>query len=202
MGIYSTKSAWQRALRPVVVFCRKTGIHPDVFTYAALALSFLAGWALFRAGANRAWLWLVPVCVLTRLLFNLMDGLVAREMGLAGAWGEVTNEFGDRLADSAIFLGLGFGGYADGRLLALALALILCVSYLGMLGKALTGRRLYAGVFGKGDRMISLALFTLYPLLSGNLASYDWYLAAAALAATITIGQRLRILAHDTQSSG
>src|SRR5260370_40387923 len=118
MGVYSTKSAWQRALRPAVLFSRRHGIQPDAYTYAALALSFLAGWALFRAGANRAWLILVPACVLLRLLFNLMDGLVAREMALAGAWGEVKNEFGDRLADSAIFLGLALAGTVDARLLA------------------------------------------------------------------------------------
>jgi archaetidylinositol phosphate synthase len=202
MGIYTTKTAWQRALRPVVVFCVQHRIHPDVFTYGAVALSLLAGWALFRAGANRAWLWLVPVCVLTRLWFNLMDGLVARELGLAGAWGEVKNEFGDRVADAAIFLGLGFGRYADARLLALALALILCVSYLGILGKALTGKRIYAGIFGKGDRMISLALFSVYPLASGSLSSYNWFLVLAALAATFTIAQRLRLLYGDTQSPG
>lgn len=202
MGIYATKTAWQRALRPVVRFCAQHGIHPDVFTYAALALAFLAGWALWRAGEQRAWLWLVPVGGMARLLLNLMDGLVARELGLAGAWGEVKNEFGDRVADVAIFLGLGWGGYADPRLLALALALILCVSYLGILGKALTGKRIYAGVFGKGDRMISLALFTVYPLVSGNLASYNWYLGFAALAAIITIAQRLKVLYDHTESPG
>lgn len=47
----------------------------------------------------------MPVCVLTRLWFNFMDGLVERELGLAGAWGEVKNEFGDRVADSAHPLG-------------------------------------------------------------------------------------------------
>ena len=45
----------------------------------------------------------------------------------------------------------------------LTLTLIMCASYLGILGKAVTGKRVYGGVFGKGDRMISLALFTLYP---------------------------------------
>jgi phosphatidylglycerophosphate synthase len=107
MGTYTTKTAWQRALRPVVVFCLRHRIQPDVFTYGALAVSMLAGWALFRAGAQRAWLRLMPVYVLTRLWFNLMDGLLARELGLGGAWGEVKNEFGDRLADGAHPLGAG-----------------------------------------------------------------------------------------------
>lgn len=201
MGIYATKSKWQQALQPVVAFCVNKRIHPDVFIYGALALSGVAGIAFLIAGSNRFWLWLVPPCVLLRLLFNLMDGQVARAMKLADAWGEVKNEFGDRLADTAIFLGLGFGGYADTRFVTLTLALILCTSYLGILGKALGGPRIYGGIFGKGDRMISLAVFTLYPILSGNLANYNWYLAFAGLAAVVTIVQRLRIIYGHTQSS-
>lgn len=194
MGIYSTKSKWQQALRPVVTFCVQNQITPNAFTYSALGLSGIGAAALWQAGSNRAWLWLVPPCVLLRLLFNLMDGLVAREQGLADAWGEVKNEFGDRLADSAIFLGLAFGDYADTRLAALVIALVLCVSYLGLLGKALGGARLYSGVFGKGDRMISLALFTFFPIFGGDLTTYNWYLAFAACAAIITILQRLSSL--------
>jgi CDP-diacylglycerol--glycerol-3-phosphate 3-phosphatidyltransferase len=201
MGIYSTKSKWQNALRPAVSLLVRRRVHPDMFTYGALLLSVAAGVALWQASAALAWLWLVPPCVLVRLLFNLLDGLVARETGLASAWGEAKNEFGDRLADAAIFLGLAFSGYADARLAALALALILCVSYLGILGKALGGPRLYGGVFGKGDRMISLALFTLYPALTGNLASYNWYLALASLAATLTLIQRLKSIYGHAQST-
>lgn len=199
MGIYATKSRWQQVLRPLVDFCVDRRVNPDVFTYAALALCLLAGLALGRAGGGRAWLWLVPPACLLRLLLNLMDGQVARATGLASAWGEVKNEFGDRVADAAIFVGLAFGGYADARFAGLALALILCVSYLGILGKALGGPRVYAGIFGKGDRMISLALFTLYPALTGRLASYDWYLLFATAAAAMTIFQRLRLI-HAQQS--
>src|SRR5690348_16067372 len=99
MGIYSTKSKWQQALKPLVAFCARRNIHPDVFTYGALLLSLLAGGALLAAATNHLWLWAVIPCVLLRLLLNLMDGLVAREMGLADPWGEVKNEFGDRIAD-------------------------------------------------------------------------------------------------------
>ncbi|HEX8681242.1 MAG TPA: CDP-alcohol phosphatidyltransferase family protein [Ardenticatenaceae bacterium] len=194
MGIYATKSRWQGLLKPLVALCVRHEVHPDLFTYGALALSFVAGFALTRAGPNHLWLWLVPPAVLLRLLFNLLDGMIARETGIADTWGEVKNEFGDRVADSAIFLGLAFGGYADARLVALVLALVLSGSYLGLFGKALGGPRIYGGLFGKGDRMLSLALFTLYPLFTGNLPSYNWYLAAAMLAASVTIFQRLRVL--------
>jgi phosphatidylglycerophosphate synthase len=194
VGIYSTKSRWQHWLQPIVSLSLRWRLSPDVFTYGALALSFIAGLAFWLAGSNPNALWIVPPCVLLRLIFNLLDGLVARAQGVADTMGEVKNEFGDRLADAAIFLGLACGGYADPRLASLALALILIGSYLAILSKALGGPRLYVGVFGKGDRMITMALFALYPVLTGNLSSWNWYLVFASLAAGVTILQRLGVI--------
>lgn len=194
MGIYTTKSKWQRALQPIVDFCVARRIHPNAFTYSALALSFLGALAFYLAGTNKNWLWFVPPFVLVRLLLNLMDGQVARAFDLADDWGEVKNEFGDRIADALIFASIGLSGYAEAGWALVALTLILFVSYLGILGKALGGPRVYGGVFGKGDRMISLALFTLYPAVTGNLTSYNSYLIFAGAAALITIIQRLRII--------
>lgn len=194
MGIYTTKSKWQRALQPIVDFSVARRIHPNTFTYGALALSLIAGLALYFADTNKNWLWLVPPCVLIRLLLNLMDGQVARALKLADDWGEVKNEFGDRIADALIFTAIGLSGYAETGWALVALTLILLVSYLGILGKALGSQRVYGGLFGKGDRMISLAIFTLYPAWSGNLGSYNYYLLFASIAAVITIIQRLRII--------
>jgi len=194
VGIYTTKSKWQKALQPIVNFCVTRRIHPNAFTYGALALSLIAALAFYLANMNRNWLWIVLPCVLIRLLLNLMDGQVARALNLADDWGEVKNEFGDRIADAAIFIAIGLGGYAKAELALIALTLILLVSYLGILGKASGGQRVYEGLFGKGDRMIWLAIFTLYPALSGNLASYNYYLIFATIAALITVIQRLRII--------
>jgi len=194
VGIYTTKSKWQKALQPIVAFCVARRIHPNVFTYSALVLSLIAALALYFANTNKNWLWIVLPCVLIRLLLNLMDGQVARALNLADDWGEVKNEFGDRIADSMIFIAIGLSGYAKAEPALIALTLILLVSYLGILGKALGGQRVYGGLFGKGDRMISLAIFTLYPALSGNLASYNYYLIFASMAAFITVIQRLRII--------
>ncbi len=194
MGIYTTKSKWQKALQPIVDFCVAHLIHPDLFTYGALVLSLIAALALNLAATNKNWLWIVPPLVLIRLLLNLIDGQVARGLSLANEWGEVKNEFGDRIADVVIFIAIGLSGYSTAGWALVTLTLILLVSYLGILGKALGGVRVYGGLFGKGDRMISLAIFTLYPALSGNLASYNYYLIFASIAALLTIIQRLRII--------
>jgi len=194
VGIYTTKSKWQKALQPIIDFCVARRIHPNAFTYGALFLSLLAALALYLANTNRNWLWILPPFVLIRLLLNLMDGQVARALNLADEWGEVKNEFGDRLADATLFAAMGLSGYAETALALIALTLILLASYLGILGKALGGQRVYGGLFGKGDRMISLAVFTLYPAWTGDLASYNYYLIFASVAALITIFQRLGII--------
>jgi phosphatidylglycerophosphate synthase len=123
-----------------------------------------------------------------------MDGLVARAAGIDDAWGEVKNEFGDRVADVLVFAGLGLSRYADARLAGVALALVLCVSYLGILGKAVGAGRVYGGLFGKGDRMIALAVFSLGLLISGSPINYNVYLGLALLATAVTLVQRLRII--------
>ena len=194
MGIYTTKSKWQRALQPIVDFCVARHIHPNVFTYSALILSLIAALAFYLANLNKNWLWIVLPCVLIRLLLNLMDGQVARALNLADDWGEVKNEFGDRIADALIFGAIGLSGYIETGLALVALTLILLVSYLGILGKALGGQRVYGGLFGKGDRMISLAVFTLYPAWTGKLASYNYFLIFASAAAFVTVVQRLRMI--------
>lgn len=194
MGIYSTKPGWQRALQPIVDFCVARRIHPDTFIYGALVLSSIGALSLYYAGTNHFLLWAVPPCVLIRLLLNLMDGQVARALNLADDWGEVKNEFSDRIADAIIFIAIGLSGYVDTGLAFIALTLILFVSYLGILSKAAGGSRVYRGLFGKGDRMVSLAIFTIYPALSGNLRSYNYYLVFAGIAALVTMFQRLRII--------
>ena len=194
MGIYSTKSKWQRALQPIVEFCVARRIHPNAFTYGALLLSLTATISLYFAGTNHVWLWIVIPCILIRLLLNLMDGQIARALDLADDWGEIKNEFGDRIADLMIFIAIGLSSYANTGLAFITLTLILLVSYLGILGKALGRQRVYGGIFGKGDRMVSLAVFTLYPALTGNMNSYNYYLIFAALAASVTIIQRLRMI--------
>jgi phosphatidylglycerophosphate synthase len=194
MGIYVTKAKWQERLGGVVAWCVRRRLHPDVLTYGALAFAVITSFALASAESNLAWLWLVPPCVSARLVCNLLDGQIARALGLANTWGEVKNEFGDRVADVAIFLGFCFSGYADARLAAIVIALVLCISYLGILGKAVGGERVYGGVFGKGDRMISLALFTFVVIGIQSLSLYNVYLGLAIVAALATIVQRLKVI--------
>lgn len=194
MGIYSTKSFWHRLLHPVVVFCVRRRLSPDLFTWGALTFSAVAVGALALSARHPRGLWLVPPCVLLRLLFNLMDGQVARGLGVADRLGEVKNELGDRLADALIFVALALHPATNTGLGAVALALVLCASFVGVLSKATGGPRLYLGVMGKGDRMVALALLALWAGWQGDVAWLNVYLWVVTVGSAITLWQRVRAI--------
>lgn len=194
MGIYSTKSFWHRVLHPIVTLCVRRRVSPDLFTWGALALSAVAAGAVALSARHPRWLLLVPPCVLLRLLFNLMDGQVARGLGVADRLGEVKNELGDRLADALIFVALALHPATNTGVGAIALALVLCASFVGVLSKATGGPRLYLGVMGKGDRMVALALFALWAGWRGEMAWLNVYLWGVAVGSAITLWQRVRAI--------
>lgn len=200
-GIYATKLHFQRVLAPIAGYCARRHMHPDVFTYGAIGCSALAGLLLAGIVGVTPIMGLTALCLILRLGFNLMDGLVARATGLADTLGELKNEFGDRISDVLTLSGLLFGGLVDTRLAGLTLALVLGVSYLGILSKALGGARLYGGIFGKGDRMLSLAatcvLAGVAPLYAGRI--FEGYLMLACTLALVTIVQRLRIIVRTAR---
>lgn len=200
MGIYSIKPRFQRSLHFAEVFCIRHGIHPDVLTLAALALSAIGGVALWASHGALGLLWLLPPIAIGRTALNALDGLVAVGSGLARPWGEVLNEFGDRLADVALFTGLAFAPGADPRLGAAGLVLMLLSSYLGTVAKSAGGRRQYGGVMGKADRMIGLSLAApvAFFLPGWPILTYFQILVLGGL--VLTILQRLRAAHADLQS--
>jgi len=75
-----------------------------------------------------------------RTILNALDGMVAKDTGLARPWGEVLNEFSDRLATSlclVLDLLASVQPAADVRFL---ISVVLS-SYLGILAKAAGGSR-------------------------------------------------------------
>lgn len=87
-----------------------------------------------------------------RLLANVVDGLVAVEGGKASAVGALYNEFPDRIADSIIFVSLGYAANCEtlGWLCALLAAL---TAYVRVFGGALGQPQVFAGPMAKQHRM-------------------------------------------------
>ncbi len=85
---------------PARLFCR-LGVTPDALTYASLVLGLLSLPLLavgrFIEGA---------VFIVFGAVLDAVDGMVAREQGVASPAGAVLDSFVDRVADAAPFVGL------------------------------------------------------------------------------------------------
>jgi CDP-diacylglycerol--glycerol-3-phosphate 3-phosphatidyltransferase len=167
-GLYAAKPAFQRRLARVADWLARSGVHPDVLTYAGVGCGVLGGLALGMGGQSTALLWLVPPLAAVRLALNALDGMVATRRGMARPWGKVLNELADRLADVAFLGPLLLVPGASSVLVTAALCVTLLVSYTGVLAEAAGTRRQYGGLMGKADRMLWLALACAATAASGS----------------------------------
>ncbi len=202
VGIYQIKPAFQRSLRGVEDWLVARRVHPDWLTYSALALSVLGGAWLYLA-PERTWLLpMVSIIAVVRTALNALDGLVAKRTGLARPWGEVLNEFCDRLADLALLGGLALSAPTERLLGAVTLTVMLLNSYLAILSKAAGGRRQYAGPMGKADRMTLLAVMAPCGLFLPLDLVYNLFLWLVLAGLAVTVVLRARATYRDLQPGG
>ncbi len=197
MGLYAAKPAFQRTLLPIERVLVRRGVHADVLTGAALALSVAGAVALGASPQFPLLLFAAPVVALVRTALNALDGMVARSSGQARPWGEVLNEIADRGSDVALFGALGLAGYGDPRIAAAAVVAMLLASYTGLVAKAAGGRRQYGGVMGKVERMAVLSLTCLGALLFEPAAAVNAGFAIVLAGSAVTTFQRLRSTHRD-----
>ena len=198
MGIYGIKPRFQQALQVVERPLVRWRVHPDVLTLSAVGLSLLGGFALYASHWTPWTLLAVPFVALLRIALNALDGMVAKDLGVARPWGEVLNEFCDRLSDVALFVGLLLAPGVHAGLGIAVIILILLSSYLGVVAKAAGGKRQYIGVMAKADRMLALAVVSLVALVWWPVLNYFLMVTLAGVA--ITIAQRWRAAYVDLQS--
>lgn len=144
---------------------------PDVIgPMHASVLAVLA--AVAAAGAFSAGLGVVAgVLVLLNGYLDILDGHLARRQGKASERGDFIDHSFDRFADAALFIGAAASPLVNTSMGLLTAIAVLLVSYLGTQAQALTDERLYAGMVGRSDRIVLLALGALLtPLHAGALA--------------------------------
>jgi CDP-diacylglycerol--glycerol-3-phosphate 3-phosphatidyltransferase len=198
-GIYVLKPAFQRSLGGVERWLVSQRVHPDWLTGAALVLSVGGGACLYAAPSHPGLLVLVPAVAVVRTALNALDGLVARDTGLARPWGEVLNEQSDRFADVALIGGLALAGPSDPRLGMAALVMMLLSSYLAILSKAAGGRRQYIGPMGKADRMVLLAIGAPLGFVLPLAWVYNGILAIVLVGCFVTLIRRAQATHADLQ---
>ncbi|MGH3906822.1 MAG: phosphatidylinositol phosphate synthase [Pseudonocardiaceae bacterium] len=190
LNIFARASV-SRLLDPVGSWLLKAGISPDAIT--------LAG----TAGAVASALWFFPrgqllagtIAVTLFVLFDVLDGAVARARGYGTPFGTVLDATCDRIADGALFAGLTWWcfGVGDNRPLAVAALLGLVsaqvISYIKARAAA-TGLSADGGMVERAERFIIALVGTG---LSGIGVPYAidvalWLLAVLQL---VTVVQRM-----------
>jgi phosphatidylinositol phosphate synthase len=183
---------WTNVVKPVANLLMRLGVSPDMVTVVG-TLGVVAGALGFFPRGD---LWLGVVVITVFVFSDLIDGYMARTMGVSSSWGAFLDSTLDRLGDSAIFAGLAiwfFRGGDDeilGYVALWALVMGSVTSYTRAKAESL-GMTAKGGIAERADRLVAILVITFWadvldlPIL---LAIVLWALAAAS---TITVVQRM-----------
>lgn len=145
----------ESAARPFV----NVGISPNQITLFGLLTGVLAAF-LFGIGKPR----LAGIVILACGFFDIIDGAVARLSSSVTKFGGFLDSVADRITDSAIFIGIMFGGLVSlwGHPIwfwpSLALAGSFLVSYTRARAEAAGTGKLAVGIAERAERLVILAI--------------------------------------------
>lgn len=186
-------------------------VSPDTVSATSVAFAALGGALLMAAGALDGWLaraavlLLAAACIQARLLCNLLDGMVAVEHGRGGTAGPIWNELPDRISDTVLLAGAGYGvetaGIGGGAALGwIAAVLAVLTAYVRELGRGLGRPADFSGPMAKPQRMAVLTAFCLVamlePLWRGQGVTLLCGLAVIVAGTLVTVVRRTRNLAR------
>lgn len=198
---------WTMVISPVAKLLMRLGVSPDVVTI--IGTIGVVGGALIFFPIGQLW---IGVLVITLFVFSdLIDGYMARTMGVSSKWGAFLDSTLDRLGDAAIFAGLAIWFFGDGDDFGLgcvtlwALVMGAMTSYTRAKAESL-GLSAKGGIAERADRLVAILVATFFadvldlPIL---LTVVIWLLA---IASTITVVQRTllvrrQVLAETRQGS-
>ncbi len=163
-SIYDLKPRFQALLRPATRALAAAGVSANQVTVAALLLSALAGLALALFPGRPGPLLLLPGVLFLRMALNAIDGMLAREHGMASPAGALLNEIGDVLSDALLYLPFALLPGLSPLLVAAVVVLAVISELAGLAALLIGASRRYDGPMGKSDRAF---LFGLAALLLG-----------------------------------
>src|ERR1035437_1524852 len=188
------------------------GVKPN-FISCLSVVSALASAICFLSISNKTVVFQIILLVLAgafiqlRLLFNMLDGLVAVEGGLHSKTGDLFNEIPDRIADVLI---LSCAGYAvvggNGVLVGwLAATLAIFTAYLRLLGGSLGFRQNFCGPMATPHRMFVLTVGAIVSAVVVNFIPYDGRFIYVALlviviGSVITSLRRIKVMAQELEN--
>ncbi|MDZ5811232.1 CDP-alcohol phosphatidyltransferase family protein [Halorubrum sp. AD140] len=158
MTLDQYRSVADRLLGPWVRAAARLGLSPDQVSVLAFgaavaaAGAFAVGDPLFYAAG--------AALVLLNGWLDIVDGALARHLGVASDGGDLLDHVLDRYADIAVIAGftVGIEAYALGFL---AVTGVLMTSYMGTQIQAVGIGREYGGLLGRADRLALMGIVGL-----------------------------------------
>jgi CDP-diacylglycerol--glycerol-3-phosphate 3-phosphatidyltransferase len=181
------------AIDPSVRVSLRLGLTADFYNYAGLLLGLASGISI-ASGQLALGGWALALCGVC----DILDGRIARAMGVASSYGDFIDSTFDRFVEAFVFLGFGFylRETRYGQLLASgALATSLIVSYARARGEVL-GVLCTGGLMQRGERLV---LTTLVCLLDAPVTArmgwsegrlVEWMLGFIAVTSAFTAAHR------------
>lgn len=191
---FLSRAAFARLTAPTARACLRLGLTPDVVTILGTIVAVAGALTLFPMGKLFAGALVVSFFV----LFDMLDGAMARERGGGTRFGAVLDATCDRVSDGAVFCGLLWWivfGLHD-KLLAVATLICLVtsqvISYIKARAEA-SGLRGDGGLIERPERLIIVLVgagVSDFPFVAWPpaLPVAMWVLAVASL---VTCAQRL-----------
>ena len=179
-------------LRPILEKIGKafaaTGLSPNFWTSIGLVFA-LASAVVYGLGIEFG-LIIGGVLLLVSGFFDMVDGQVARVSGKTSHKGSYLDSMFDKIAETAIFLGILVGGYAEPYLVLLAITLSLLVSYARAKSDALNIKLQGVGIGERAERLLAVAII-------GIVGFMEAAIVIVVIIAGITLIQRMIVTAKN-----
>ena len=133
-----------------------TGLSPNFWTVVGLVFALLS--AIVYGMGIEFGLIIGGVLLLVSGFFDMVDGQVARVTGKTSKVGSYLDSMFDKIAETAIFLGILVGGYAEPYLVLLAITLSLLVSYARAKSDSLNIKLQGIGIGERAERLLVIAI--------------------------------------------
>ena len=135
-------------------------LGPMGISLLSLITALTAGYSFYVGDldSNKIYLLLGSLMVFLTAVFDALDGIVARERNLSSKRGDLVDHTLDRVADIIIVGGIALGPLVDITIGFSAIIGILMLSYMGTQAQAVGAGREYAGLLGRADRLVVLAI--------------------------------------------
>ena len=184
--VYFVLNNLRESLRPALEKVGKgfaaTGLSPNFWTVVGLIIA-LASAVVYGMGMEFG-LIIGGILLLVSGFFDMVDGQVARVTGKTSKKGEYLDSMFDKISETAIFLGILVGGYAEPYLVLLAITLSLLVSYARAKSDLINIKLQGIGIGERAERLLVIAII-------GIIGFMDYAVIIVIIIAGITLIQRM-----------